>query len=82
MYFYKSNRQGYSLSYFGEKDVTDFSNLMDTSSSDMSNPFAAFALGMKLGMKQALKEWPNDGWENAAGAREGTLRVEVLKEEE
>lgn len=78
-YYYKGNRQGYALTYFGEKHVTDLSGLVDTSSSNTSDAFGAFATGFQMGIRQGLKEWPNTGWENAEGAREGTLRLELLK---
>ena len=81
-YCYKGNRQGYALTYFGQKHVTDLSGLIDTSSSNTSDPFGAFAAGIQLGIRQGLKEWPNTGWENAEGAREGTLRLELLKGDE
>lgn len=80
-YHYKSNSQGFSLTYFGDKDVTDFSNNLHSSNVDVSNPFAAFGAGMQEGIKVGLRNWPNSGWENGDGAKEGTLRVEKLKED-
>ena len=76
-YQYKNNMKDYMVSFFGEKDVFDpYGN--PTLSEALSNDHRAFRAGVIL----RGKEWVKNDWENEGGAREGTLRVRLLKDGE
>ena len=76
-YQYKNNMKDYMVSFFGEKDVFDpYGN--PTLSEALSNDHRAFRAGVIL----RGKEWVKNDWENEDGAREGTLRVRLLKDGE
>ena len=82
-YQYKNNMKGCVLTYFGEKTVVDPNgegNVMTELLESNSNE-EAYRRGRRLGMAEGLRIWVKNGWENEAGAREGTLRLERLKDE-
>ena len=82
-YQYKNNMKGCVLTYFGEKTVVDPNgegNVMTALLESNSNE-EAYRRGRRLGMAEGLRIWVKNGWENEAGAREGTLRLERLKDE-
>ena len=70
-YRYRDNKKKFVVSYFGKKTVFDPNG--EQSFDDMlSNPNRA-------GRIEGVRAWVKNGWENGDGAREGTLRVEMLK---
>lgn len=81
IYQYKNNVKGFVVTYFGEKDVFDPNGevSLDSIANDarFSSPQeAAYNAGVIIGVRL----WVENGWENADGAREGTLRIEKQKE--
>lgn len=75
------NLRGYKVTYFGKKDVTSRLGNEEMDFSVMRDDASAYKEGLRAGKINGLKRWPRQGWENGDGAREGTLRAEVLKED-
>jgi hypothetical protein len=76
-----NNFKGYRVTYFGKKDVTSCLGNEEIDFSVMRDEASAYKEGLRVGKINGLKKWPRRGWENGDGAREGTLRAEVLKED-
>lgn len=71
VYRHRDNKKKFVVSYFGKKTVFDPNG--EQSFDDMlSNP-------NRVGRIEGVRAWVNNGWENGDGAKEGTLRVEILK---
>ena len=70
-FVYRDEKQGFAISYFGEKHVFDPSKGM-TMNDIAADPYRA-------GQIARAQEWVKNEWENEAGAHEGTLRIEMLK---
>ncbi len=93
-YVYLNNLKDYKITYFGKKEVFDPTNGQAADAGDVG--FAAGARGfsggipdnsqinaeaMRLtGQRIGVHSWIQHGYENGDGAKEGTLRVEVLKD--
>ena len=75
------NLRGYKVTYFGKKDVTSRLGNEEMDFSVMRDEASAYKEGLRAGKIDGLKKWPRRGWENGDGAREGTLRAEILKED-
>ena len=71
---YRNNSKGYEVSFFGEKDVWDPYD--SPTLSDMLED------GHRAGVIARGKAWVKNDWENEDGAREGTLRVRLLSDDE
>ena len=61
----------FTIAYFGEKSVFD-PHAKLTLEAMTANPLEA-------GKIEGARAWVNNGWENDTGAREGTLRLELIK---
>lgn len=73
VYSYKHNINGYVVSFFGEKDVWD--PYSDPTWGDILDGEAS---AYRAGVIMRGKAWVENDWENGDGAREGTLRVRKL----
>lgn len=93
-YRYLNNLKDYKITYFGKKEVFDPTNGQAADAGDVG--FAAgaggFAGGMPdnfqiqveamrlTGQRIGVHSWIEHGFENGDGAKEGTLRVEILRD--
>lgn len=73
-YRYRHNKKGFVVSYYGKMKTDGFA---DVHESDLfAGGFRAEKVGFAMGADTKLREY----FENGDGAKEGTLRVEVLKD--
>ena len=73
-YRYRHNKKGFIVSYYGKLKTDGF---VDVDASDVfAGGFRAERVGFGIGADKKLREF----FENGDGAKEGTLRVEVLKD--
>ena len=93
-YRYLNNLKDYKITYFGKKEVFDPTNGQAADAGDvgfaagaggfaggMPDNFQIQAEAMRLtGQRIGVHSWIQHGYENGDGAKEGTLRVEVLKD--
>ena len=75
-YHYKDIMKGCMISVFGEKDV--FDPYSDPTLEEMLNEFTAYRAGAIM----RGKAWVKNDWENEDGAREGTLRIRLLSDDD
>ena len=71
VYQYRNTGKCYVASFFGEKDIFDPNGAVSLDS------FMQDA--HRAGMIEGLRAWVHSGWDNGAGAREGTLRVQAMQ---
>ena len=93
-YRYLNNLKDYKITYFGKKEVFDPTNGQAADAGDvgfaagaggfaggMPDNFQIQAEAMRLtGQRIGVHSWIQHGYENGDGAKEGTLRVELLND--
>lgn len=94
-YTHKNARQKIRVTYFGEKDVSDYNKdpqeieneamaKIMSFGNDMAYRDIAYQIGHKAGYAaqcvKIVRAWLKDEYDNGKGAAEGTLRVESLSE--
>lgn len=94
-YTYKNTRKQFRVTYFGEKDVTDYNKDPDvilneayakvaSYGNDMAYADLAYQIGQNAGYAaqcvKIVRAWLKDEYDNGKGAAEGTLRVESLSD--
>lgn len=78
---FRNNSKGYMISYFGEKDIFDPNGEVSLSSIIDDAQFSSAQDAMfRAGLIKGARLWVKNGWENADGAREGTLRIQEIKD--
>ncbi len=75
-YRYKNNQKDYVITYFGEMKVAD-PNEQDVLSAMNNGQLSAQAFGVAEGIRHYIY---GGGWSNYIGAKEGSLRIEVMKD--
>ena len=83
-YRYKNNLQDYVVTYFGKINVYDpneqGSQALMRALQSGDNSYA-HTIGVEAGFAEGVRKWiKGGGWANAEGGKEGTLRIEAVKD--